>query len=275
MSDLRRARAGRACRARQVNSGPSSAPIWSSAARCRLVDARDRRRHHQPLRGDTTRMAGKLGFDASLCRGSRPGPSRDTGRAGTITEAEASRLMTLTNLAHEFAEIVTAEQIIAAPSARAREEPRHHMPSWCDDAEARHRKLTAANGSRPSREFVPVSGAGPQHAQPRRCRVASPSSASRAASRTGRRVVAASLARAGGRVRHGADRATCVLIDNAGEQPLLARRTRRLQGRRMAMATRSSTVHRHRALPWSRSARGVRSDAAHYPDYRLVTNKDA
>ncbi|TCR61451.1 cysteine hydrolase family protein [Bosea sp. BK604] len=61
----------------------------------------------------TTRMAGNLGFDARLVRDATWTFAR-TGPDGEHHRAEAIHAMTLSNLSDEFAEIVTAEQIIAA-----------------------------------------------------------------------------------------------------------------------------------------------------------------
>ena len=62
----------------------------------------------------TTRMAGNLGFDACLVRDAtwtfdRVGPD------GDAHSAEAIHAMTLSNLNGEFARIVSAADIIAAP----------------------------------------------------------------------------------------------------------------------------------------------------------------
>lgn len=61
----------------------------------------------------TTRMAGNLGFDARLVRDATWTFER-TGPDGDRHTAEAIHAMTLSNLSDEFAEIVTADQIIAA-----------------------------------------------------------------------------------------------------------------------------------------------------------------
>jgi nicotinamidase-related amidase len=61
----------------------------------------------------TTRMAGNLGFDARLVRDASWTFER-TGPDGDHHDAEAIHAMTLANLSDEFAEIVTADQIIEA-----------------------------------------------------------------------------------------------------------------------------------------------------------------
>jgi nicotinamidase-related amidase len=61
----------------------------------------------------TTRMAGNLGFDARLVRDATWTFER-TGPDGDHHTADAIHAMTLANLSREFAEIVTADQIIAA-----------------------------------------------------------------------------------------------------------------------------------------------------------------
>lgn len=61
----------------------------------------------------TTRMAGNLGFDARLVRDATWTFER-TGPDGEHHAAEAIHAMTLSNLSDEFAEIVTADQIIEA-----------------------------------------------------------------------------------------------------------------------------------------------------------------
>lgn len=61
----------------------------------------------------TTRMAGNLGFDARLVRDACWTFER-TGPDGDHHDPEAIHAMTLANLSDEFAEIVTADQIIKA-----------------------------------------------------------------------------------------------------------------------------------------------------------------
>jgi nicotinamidase-related amidase len=62
----------------------------------------------------TTRMAGNLGFDACLVRDATWTYDR-TGPDGDVHSAEDIHAMTLANLNGEFARIVSAAEIVAAP----------------------------------------------------------------------------------------------------------------------------------------------------------------